>query len=435
MDDHKKDSINELENIEEQSNLNKQENEEEIKQEVEKEIEQTASEPQQHATKQKQRKSKFGFLNMIAASVIGSVLTLGAVTQTDLLQPEPIVQEAEKEFPVSGVAKMTSDEGDISDMIEQSSEAIVGITNIGKQQNPFQQSTEEVERGTGSGVIYDIQDGEAFIVTNHHVIDGANKVNVSLYDGETVEATLVGTDPLTDIAVIKISDIDEVTTLPFGDSDAVRSGESVLAIGNPLGLDLSRTVTQGIVSAVDRSINVQTAAGDWDLDVIQTDAAINPGNSGGALINGQGELIGINSLKIADSRTEGLGFAIPSNDVKTIVDQLREKGQVERAYLGVGLQDVRTIPSFYMPSLPDNVEAGAIVVSVDAQSAAGKSGIKEEDIIVKMNDTNIESDKDVRKFLYKEAEIGDEITITLYRDGKKQEVKITLTSNMMDQTS
>src|SRR5690625_3561843 len=277
MNDQNKQPTNEQEEIQKQNDLNDQESNEEVT---------NPTEPT--SSKQKKRKPKSGFFNMIAASVIGSVLTLGVVTQTDLLQVEPIVQEVEKDTPVSGTTNMVADEGDVADMIEQSSEAIVGITNIGKQQDPFQQSTEDVEKGTGSGVIYEVTDGEAYIVTNHHVIDGANKVNVSLYNGETVEATLVGTDPLTDIAVVKVSEVDDITTLPFGDSDAVRSGESVMAIGNPLGLDLSRTVTQGIVSAIDRSINVKTAAGDWDLDVIQTDAAINPGNSGGALINGQG---------------------------------------------------------------------------------------------------------------------------------------------------
>jgi len=385
--------------------------------------------------RKKSRSKKYGFLNMIAASVIGSVLTLGAVTQTDYFQPETIVQEVEEDVPVNSPTNVATSDNDVADIIEDSSEAIVGITNIGEQQNPFQQSNQEVTKGTGSGVIYEVTDDAAYIVTNHHVIDEANKVDVSLYNGDTVEATLVGTDPLTDIAVIKITEDVDLTALSFGDSDTVRSGDQVMAIGNPLGLDLSRTVTQGIVSAMDRSIPVQTSAGDWELDVIQTDAAINPGNSGGALINSQGELVGINSLKIADSGVEGLGFAIPSNDVKNIVDQLRENGQVERAYLGVGLQDIQSIPSFYMPSLPEEVNAGAIVVSVDEQSAAGKAGLKKEDIIVKINDEKVESDKDIRKFLYKKAEIGEDITITLYRDGKQKEVQLTLTSNLQEEIS
>ena len=385
------------------------------------------------------KKGRFGFLKMIGAAVIGSALTLGVVTQTDLLQDEPEVEEVVKEEPAeseSEPATNVSTNGiDISDIIEQSSEAIVGITNFGNQQNPFQPSSGEVEQGTGSGVIYEVNEKETYIITNHHVIDGANKVSVSLHDGETVEAKLVGTDPLTDTAVIKIAGEYDITPLPFGDSDEVRSGESVIAIGNPLGLELSRTVTQGIISAIDRSINVQTAAGEWELDVIQTDAAINPGNSGGALINNRGELIGINSLKIASNNVEGLGFAIPSNDVKSIVSQLRDNNQVERPYLGVGMQDVRTIPSFYMPSLPDKIKAGAIIVSVDSSSAAGKAGLKEEDIIVEMDDYEIESDKDVRKFLYKEAEIGDDVKITFYRNGKKQSVDLTLTSNLTEEVS
>lgn len=383
----------------------------------------------------KRRKRKTGFLNMVAASVVGSALTLGAVTQIDYFQPDPVVQEVTKEASATNAKNVVSSDRDVADIIEASSEAIVGITNIGQQNDPFQQSKQEVEKGTGSGVIYEVTDDAAYIVTNHHVIDSANKVDVSLYNGDTVQAKLVGTDPLTDIAVIKIKGEFDVTPLQFGDSDAIRSGDQVMAIGNPLGLDLSRTVTQGIISAMDRSIHVQTSAGDWELDVIQTDAAINPGNSGGALINSQGELIGINSLKIANSGVEGLGFAIPSNDVKTIIKQLQENGQVERAYLGVGLQDVRTIPSFYMPSLPEKVDAGAIIVSIDDQSAAAKAGLKVEDIIVKMNDKKIESDKDVRKFLYKEAEIGEDITLTIYRDGKQKEIDVTLTSNLQEQIS
>lgn len=390
-------------------------------------------------TNSKQSKRGWGFIQMIIAGIIGSLLTLGIVTQTDFLvqnEPSSDVQEVGKETSSSKPTKVSTNDMDLSDIIEQSTEAIVGITNFGEQQqSPFQPETGEIEQGTGSGVIYDVTDKEAYIITNHHVIDGANKVSVSLYDGETVEAKLVGTDPLTDTAVIKIKGKYDITPLQFGDSDAVRSGESVIAIGNPLGLELSRTVTQGIISAVDRSINVQTAAGEWELDVIQTDAAINPGNSGGALINSQGELIGINSLKIASNNVEGLGFAIPSNDVESIVKQLRDNGQVERAYLGVGLQDIRTLPSFYMPSLPDDIKAGALVMSVDSSSAAGKAGLQEEDVIVKMNDYEIESDKDVRKFLYKEAEIGDDITLTIYRDNKKETVKLTLTSNLTDEIS
>src|SRR5699024_8578552 len=152
-------------------------------------------------------------------------------------------------------------------------------------------------------------------------------------------------------------------------------------------------------------------------------------------INANGELIGINSLKIASNNVEGLGFAIPSNDVKTIVKELRENGQVERDYLGVGLEELRTIQPFYMPDIQDDIKEGALVMSVDKKTTAGKAGIKEENIIIKMGDNENKSDKDVRKVLYKEAEIGDDITLTIYRDGKKEKVDVTLTSNIADEVS
>lgn len=160
-------------------------------------------------------------------------------------------------------------------------------------------------------------------------------------------AELIGADALTDLAVLRIDSKYAPSTLEFGDSNSIRPGDQVLAIGNPLGLDLSRTVTQGIVSAVNRKITVSTSAGEWDLNVIQTDAAINPGNSGGALINTQGQVIGINSLKISESGVEGLGFAIPSNDVVPIVNEIIEKGHVERPYIGVSLASLDEIPQYF----------------------------------------------------------------------------------------
>src|SRR5699024_3902611 len=213
-------------------------------------------------TKEENKKKKrrdFNFISMIITAIIGSVITLVVVAQTDLLQVDKqVVEEEEVEDVVtedsesdSTTKPVSSDEMNISDIIENSSEAIVGVTNYGEQQaNPFQPTEEdEMEQGTGSGVIYDVTDDAAYIITNHHVIDGANKVSVSLHDGETEAAKLVGTDPLTDTAVLKIAGEFDITPLEFGDSGDVRSGESVIAIGNPLGLELSRTVTQGIVSA------------------------------------------------------------------------------------------------------------------------------------------------------------------------------------------
>ena len=230
-------------------------------------------------------------------------------------------------------------------MVADASKSIVGIVNMKTQIQRYPQgffsqnanTSEPVENGSGTGVIFKKDRDHAYIVTNNHVIEGAEEIEITVHGGEKTTAELIGTDSLTDIAVLKIDSKYATNPLAFGDSSTLRAGETVLAIGNPLGLDLSNTVTQGIVSAVDRTIEVSTSAGNWDLNVIQTDAAINPGNSGGALVNTSGQLIGLNSLKIADDGVEGLGFAIPSKTIVPIIDEIMEKGKVERPYIGVGL--------------------------------------------------------------------------------------------------
>ena len=159
-----------------------------------------------------------------------------------------------------------------------------------------------------------------------------------------MEGKLLGSDSLTDLAVVEISADHVEKVASFGDSSSLKAGESVIAIGNPLGKDLSRTVTQGIISGVDRTVSVDTSAGQTEMNVIQTDAAINPGNSGGALLNTKGEVIGINSMKISESGVEGIGFAIPSNDVKPIAEELMSKGKIERPFIGIGMMDLEQVP-------------------------------------------------------------------------------------------
>ncbi|KAB2331848.1 S1C family serine protease [Bacillus mesophilum] len=406
----------------------------------EKSFQPESSEGSRVSVKETKKSGKWGgFMKTIAAGVIGSALTLTALPFVESAQDDAPGAVSQTETAVSdvNVQKVNSAAtGNLADTIEQASKAIVGIVNYQDQQqvDPFGRavSGEEAESGSGSGVIFKMSDGEAFIVTNNHVIENASKVEVTLHDGEKLSAELVGTDPLTDIAVIKIKGDISAEVLPFGDSSKLRAGEQVLAIGNPLGLDLSRTVTQGIVSAVDRSIAVSTSAGEWDLDVIQTDAAINPGNSGGALINSAGELVGINSLKISESGVEGLGFAIPSNDVEALINQLIEDGQVERPYLGVGLAALEEIPQFYLRDVPENVTAGAIITNVDESSAAAKAGLQAEDIIVSIGGTKVTGPDDLRKALYTDFKIGDNVTVEYYRQGELKEVKVTLASKQLE---
>jgi serine protease Do len=372
------------------------------------------------------------FAMLVLAAIIGSVLTLGAVFQTNLFASndgnpgDQVIQTAES---IPTAVKPTTTTKSTADIVEDASSAIVGIVNMSKVQNPFQPTEGEVKKGIGSGVVYNVTDDATYIVTNNHVIEGASSLKISLPDGEKVDGELVGADPLTDIAVVKIKGDHGLKPLPFGDSDTLRAGDEVIAIGNPLGLELSRTVTQGIVSAMDRTITVNTSAGEWDFDVIQTDAAINPGNSGGALINSQGELIGINSLKIKENGVEGLGFAIPSKEVQTIIKELADHGKVIRPYIGIGLKSVSEIPPYYLPDLPDKIQDGAVVLSIDEQSAAAKAGIKVEDVIVSINGEKVTSDKDLRSYLYKNLAVGDKVTIDIYRNGEPQKIELTLASN------
>lgn len=385
-----------------------------------------------------------GFASTIAAGVIGSVLTLTVLPHTDYMEkyyPEAANHSASgsdsssQVKPVSAQPSITSSNS-IADTVEKVSKSIVGIVNFQQQQSVDffgnASPSQSVESGSGSGVIFQKNNSSAYIVTNNHVIEGASKLEVSLYNGEKTTATVVGSDALTDLAVLKIDAKYVTDTAVFGDSSKLRPGDRVYAIGNPLGLNLSRTVTQGIISATERSIPVTTSAGSWETNVIQTDAAINPGNSGGALINEQGQVIGINSLKISQNGVEGLGFAIPSNDAIPIVNQLIKNGKINRPYLGVGLADLNEVPQVYWQGLPENVKQGVLVMNIDPNSAAARAGFQPKDVIVSMNGTAINNASDLRKYLYSKAKIGDEIKVEVYREGQKKTLTVNLTSNRND---
>jgi serine protease Do len=395
--------------------------------------------------KKKKGRKVQSFLSMVTAGVVGSMLTIVAIPNIDTLQnlSEKISgvtgeqnsavsssnENNEAAAVVTTAATTTKDSNDIAvaDMVEASSKAIVGIVNLQEQTSRYSTDTSAVEAGSGSGVIFKVTGNEAYIVTNNHVIEGASEIEVSLYNGEKASAQLIGADALTDLAVLKIDSKDVEGTLEFGDSSTLRAGEEVLAIGNPLGLEFSRTVTQGIVSATDRTIAVTTSAGEWELNVIQTDAAINPGNSGGALLNSSGQVIGINSLKISEDGVEGLGFAIPSNDVVPIVNQLIESGQISRPYMGVSLAGLEELPQMYLQEVPETVTEGAMVMQIDSSSAAAKAGLAVGDVIVSIDDVKVTNSNDLRKYLYNDLSVGDEITLKVYSKGQEKTVTMTLT--------
>lgn len=339
-----------------------------------------------------------------------------------------------------------------TDAVEKVNDAVVGVVNLQKSQKdlwgsfPFggsssdsqQDSDIAEEAGTGSGVIYKTEGNTAYIVTNNHVVDGADKLEVKLADGTKADAKLVGTDIWTDLAVISISSKDVKTVASFGDSEALKKGESVIAIGNPLGLDYYGSVTTGVISGLDRSVPIdldENGTPDWNAEVIQTDAAINPGNSGGALINLAGQVIGINSMKISnsDASVEGIGFAIPSQTVTSIIKQLEQNGKVERPAMGVTLEDLSNVPSFYQQSelnLPSDVKSGVVIMSVESGTAAAKAGLKKYDVIVEIDGKKIDDAIDLRQVLYNNKKVGDELKVKAYRNGEIINKTLTLTGNL-----
>jgi serine protease Do len=383
------------------------------------------------------------FLSTLAGGIIGSVMTLAVIASpysNAILDKFNIGQESVRPVaktetstgtdtvttPVQTVTTAKPSASSLADMVESASKAIVGVVNLHQANRGFYSPQATVETGTGSGVIFKKTDTSAYIVTNNHVIENASKVEITLADGQKTTAKIIGADALTDLAVLEIEGKYAKSVLNFADSSKVRAGDQVVAIGNPLGLDFAGTVTQGIVSATNRSMPVSTSSGEWELDVIQTDAAINPGNSGGALLNTDGQVIGINSLKISESGIEGLGFAIPSNDVIPIVNELIEKGKITRPYLGVSLADLEQIPAQFIKGLPISVTKGTVITSIDPNSAASKSGLKEQDVIVSFAGEKIESASDLRKVLYTKVKAGDKVKMEVYRNGKLQTVTVTL---------
>lgn len=327
---------------------------------------------------------------------------------------------------------------DVTAAVEKASEAVVGITNIQEvTSNGFwsQPSTSTQEAGSGSGVVYKIEGDKAFIVTNNHVIEGAKQLEVTMADGTKEEAQLVGRDMWTDLAVISISSKNVKTVATFGNSDVLKQGETVIAIGNPLGLEFYGSVTTGVVSGKDRSVPVDLngdGTEDWQQEVLQTDAAINPGNSGGALVNLAGELVGINSMKIAESSVEGLGFSIPINSAIPIIEELEQNGEMKRPTMGISLVDLTDVPAFYQQQtlkLPEEVTTGVVITDVMGNSPAAKAGVKQYDVIVEMDGEKIETAIDLRKHLYNEKKTGDELTMKVYRQGKLVELSLKLTNS------
>jgi serine protease Do len=314
-----------------------------------------------------------------------------------------------------------------------------------EEENTLQQAS------VGSGVIFDKVDGKARIITNYHVVEGADALKALLVSGEVREAKVIGKDQITDLAVLEVDGDGIDTVVEIGDSSKLRDGETVIAIGNPLGLGDS--LTMGIISKSHRVIPVslnQDGIYDWEQEVIQIDASINQGNSGGALVNLNGQVIGINSMKVADYGVEGLGFAIPMHNAVPVIDELVKHGKVLRPYLGVYTLDLdQYLFQQAMPELgggtaeedgadadgdvdgaedelklPASVKQGVIVL--EAVGPAKEAGLKFNDVIVKLDNQPVGSTMELRKYLYSSKQIGDTIEVSYYRGGKLEKLSFKL---------
>lgn len=291
----------------------------------------------------------------------------------------------------------------------------------------------------GSGVIYKIDGDSAYLVTNTHVIEGAKQIEIMLSDGTKVVGELVGEDTYSDIAVVKISSKNISTVAEFADSDKLTVGETAIAIGSPLGTEYANSVTQGIVSSLSRTVTLTNSNGETiSTNAIQTDAAINPGNSGGALINVEGQVIGINSSKISSTSSqsgesvEGMGFAIPANDVVKIINQLEQNGEVVRPALGIRMAALSELSTNAISQLniPSSITNGVVVAKViDGMPAQGK--LEKYDVITEIDGKEVTSSSDLQSILYGHS-VNDSIKVTFYRGTEKKTTTIELTKTTKD---
>lgn len=408
---------------------------------------------------QKQRKTKNKFWLKVAgvglvAGLIGGGLSLGIGNVI-----ENHVQTASTNVPAgsskSGGTKVNKNKANLSNQAtkayDSTKDAVVSVINKQEVQSSNQgimgmfggqtsgdssssdgsQNSGKLQTASeGSGVIYKKSGNSAYIVTNNHVVKGSNALQVILSNGRKVDASLVGSDSATDLAVLKINSANVKTVAEFGNSNSIAAGQDVLAIGSPMGSEYANTVTKGIISAKSRTLKSGT---DGTLtSVIQTDAAINSGNSGGPLINMAGQVIGINSMKLAGSSdgssVEGMGFAIPSNEVVKIINQLIKNGKISRPSLGISMIDLSRVTTDQQQSvlkLPSSITKGVVIIDVQSGSNAQTAGLEQYDVITKLGDTKITNTSSLKSALYK-YKVGDTTKVTYYRDGQSHTATLKL---------
>ena len=315
--------------------------------------------------------------------------------------------------------RVVIDNTGISAAVDKVYDAVVMVKNI--QSNKV--------ASTGSGFVYKIDDKYGYIMTNEHVVEGANKLTVVMTNKKEVEATKLGGDEYLDIAVLRIPVSEVLKVAEIGSTESLKLGDTIFTIGSPVGEEYYNTVTSGIISGIDRLVTVSVnAQSDWIMKVSQVDAAINPGNSGGPLMNSNGEVIGVNSLKLVDNSIEGMGFSIKIEDAMAHVEELENSKEIERPMLGITLlnaSETRALLSYGI-SLDKDITSGVVIISVVDGSGIDKAGLKKGDVITKIDNEEIGSQAYLKYVLYKYS-VGDKIKVTYSRDGKTKTANVTLT--------
>ena len=378
-----------------------------------------------------------GGVSYYAADQMNSASVNNSAAQTSVSSSSSKVSQKSAETSGTMTSAYNSVKGAVVSVINlkrQSSSSTDSLYNslFGDDEGSSSKKNGKLETySEGSGVVYMKSNGKGYIVTNNHVISGSDAVQVQLANGKTVSAKVVGKDSTTDLAVLSIDAKYVTQTAEFGDSKSLQAGQTVIAVGSPLGSEYASTVTQGIVSAPARTI--ETSSGNQQT-VVQTDAAINPGNSGGALVNSAGQVIGINSMKLAQSSdgtsVEGMGFAIPSNEVVTIVNELVKKGKITRPQLGVRVVALNGIPEAYRSRLKikSNLKNGIYVASINKNSSASRAGMKSGDVITAVDGKKVDDVSSLHSILYSHK-VGDTVNVTVNRNGRNVSLKVKLKGN------
>ncbi|MGK0553110.1 S1C family serine protease [Macrococcus capreoli] len=319
----------------------------------------------------------------------------------------------------------------VEQSVKQNMKNIVSVTNLQKTEgntiDTAQAAKSPEEVGIGTGVIYKLDGSKAYILTNYHVVGKAPDIEVS-YGDEKVKAKMLGYDVWTDLAILTIPKGKLNSVITMADSSKLQPGQPVIAMGSPLGKMFAGSVSSGIISGLSRNVPVDIDGDqvyDWEMHVLQTDAAINPGNSGGPLLNQQGQMVGLNSLKISMNGVEGIAFSIPTNDVKSVLNELEQKGSIKRPKIGVMVENIGKLTNPNDPNSPTD-QQGVQITQMEPNGTAQKSGLQVGDVIKKIDNKNVESKIHFRKILFFDKKVGDTIIMTIVRNGSEKQIEVKL---------